>query len=272
MKFCKLLLRDVPKKGDTFQWRLIIDHEEDLAIHHHNEAYAYYNALIGLAKQSDAGELRTDHLGGAETRQIALARLLRCKQETLKEGEKAYPIIETARIVDEKYLAQLRHIRNHGAIKINEAGGWSGLYSFLKTWNGEIIETVEKQTAGFPTDMEALTADTICLENSHPEYAGDYTETKARREFGENAGVVSVIFNLKEMDIDYVIASIKNAKNIYISTQLQDGKQFDAFMKIFASVPKKNIVVEVHNYASKKQIESHPLFHTVNSIHSITIK
>ena len=93
MKFCKLLLRDVPKKGDTFQWRLIIDNEEDLAIHHHNEAYAYYNALIGLAKQSDAGELRTDHLGGAETRQIALARLLRCKQETLKEGEKAYPII-----------------------------------------------------------------------------------------------------------------------------------------------------------------------------------
>jgi len=271
MKFALLELNEVPKKGTIGQWRLIIDSKEDLDNYHGYEGHSYSNALLSMARNSKTGEIETSHIGGAATKEMILARWLSMRKETAKEGEKIYPLIEMANLVDRKYLGQLKHITNIGAIQINEAGGWCGLDGFLSTWNGRVLKYIEKETCAFPSSEKSLIADTICLENSHPEYGGSYLKEDAKKVFGNKAGVIEVIYNLREIDIDYIKQSVLNAKNIYINTQVQDDNQLELFMRLFEKMPPKTIFINVYRQAEKDKICANHLFEKVDSIHSVTI-
>lgn len=274
MKFFLIKLQGVPKKednGESEHWRLIIDNKEDLDVYHNQEARSYANALLSMATNSDSGQIETTHIRGAATKEIVLARWLNLRQQTAKESEKIYPLFEMTSLVDRKYLSQLKYISNHGAIQINTAGGWCDLDGFLKTWDGEIKREIFKETCAFPTSDWALTADTICLENSHPDYGGIYLKQSARGEFGVDAGTIEVIYNLREVDTDWIKKSVLNAKNIYISTQVQDSNQLDLFMYMFENMPRKNIFIQVYKQQEKGTITSHSKYAKVNEMHNIKI-
>ena len=268
MKFLKLKLNGVPesKTGIRISWSLVIDNEQDLMQYHQHDAYCNMQSFISLEREPNGGGIKTSHLGAADTRSLSMVRMIHAKQSTLAEGEKMYPIIEVAKITDQKYLSMLKYILNYGAIRINPAGGWCGLSSFISTWNAEILEEVNKDSIGFPTDDDAIQADTIILENAHPEYSG-YVNRLAKDTI-TNCGTVAAIYNLKEVDKDYVFKCISNCKNVLIQSQLQDESQLESFMQMFQKFNKKNIYLVLDN-ENQKKVKTHKLFEQLSNIHNI---
>lgn len=275
MKFLKLRLKNVPQdngfakpniKDDLDRWCLVIDNEEDLKAYHEVDAYANMETFMSLEREKD-GSIRTSHVGAASTRAISMVRVLGAKQSCLEEGEKMYPIIEVAKYTDQKYLAMYRHIKIHGAIQINPAGGWCGLQGFIKTWDAEILEEIEKKSAGFPVEDEVLKADTLVLENAHPDYFGSNSEWSAKK-LVPDCGSVKTIYHLREVDTDYVFKCVENCKNVFISTELQNEKQLDTFIYMFSKVTsKKNIYLQMSK-ENEEKVKAHPLFSKIN--HHIT--
>lgn len=265
-KFIKLLLKDVPGKGDTQQWRMVIDNEADLTTYHHIDTQCNGEAFLGLERSKD-GDIVLSHTGPASTRQIVLQRLLHAKLQCLPQGEKMHPLFEVAAITDRKYLGMLKYITQFGAIQINEAGGYCGLESFIKTWNADILETIEKPDFGFPLEDAILTADTIILENSHPEWSGNYME-KRIREIITAPGKIQTIYNLREVDHSYIFKSLSTCKNIVIESQIQDDAQVTDFMRLFSNLPTKNIYLffSTENVA---KIKAHPLYLDNSQLHNI---
>ncbi len=267
-KFIKLKLNGLPKDEADYaiSWRLVIDNVEDLNKYHALDATLNMEAFIGMEREKD-GTIRLSHTGASPTRAIALQRCLQSTINCLPEGEKAYPIIEVAKITDKKYLGMLKTITNYGAIQIGEAGGYCPLDMFIKTWNGEILEEIEKESFGFPTNDAALQADTIILENSHKDYIWSGKEENVSKDIPD-AGVVKTIFNLREVDGAYIMKCISNCKNVVIETQLQDDSQLDSFMGMFKMVSRKNIYLYVDKEVESR-IRNHKHFAENSSIHNI---
>jgi hypothetical protein len=268
MKFLKLKLNGVPEsKNDVVvKWVLVIDNEQDLMQYHQHDAYCNMQSFMSLEREPNGGGIKTSHLAAVDTRSLSMVRMIQAKQITLAEGEKMYPIIEVAKITDQKYLSMLKYILNYGAIRINPAGGWCGLQGFIKTWNAEILEEVNKDSIGFPTDDDAIQADTIILENAHPEYSG-YVNRLAKNTI-TNCGTVATIYNLKEVDRDYVFKCLSNCKNILIDSQLQDESQVEDFIKLFSLLKRKNVYLLLDK-ENEGKIRSNKLFSRLNDIHNI---
>jgi hypothetical protein len=271
MKFLKLKLNGVPesKNGVVIRWALVIDNEQDLAQYHGHDAYCNMQSFMSLERYPNGGGIKTSHLGATDTRSLSMVRMIQAKQITLAEGEKMYPIIEVAKITDQKYLSMLKYILNYGAIRINHAGGWCGLASFMSTWNAEILEEVNKDSIGFPVDDDAIQADTIILENAHPEYK--YSSDKLAKDIISNCGTIATIYNLKEVDRDYVFKCLSNCKNVLIQSQLQDENQIGAFMGLFSLLKRKNVYLLLDK-ENEGKIRHHKSFSQLNSIHNIVFK
>lgn len=266
-KFIKLKLNGIPGVGTDIQWRMVIDNIDDLKEYHSLNGTLNMEALMSMERDVN-GNIMISHIGAAPTRHIALQRVLHCKINAAKEGEKIFPIVEVAKITDEKYLNMLKFLNNHGSIQMNEAGGYCGLDAFIKTWDAEILEEIEKKSLGFPVTDAAIKADTLILENSNVEYSGGYLETKVKHDI-KNHGDIQTIYNLREIDTEYLIKCISLSKNIVIKTQLVDDNQFSLFMKMFKTIPGKNIYLYVLKEVENK-IRTHEDFYNNSLIHNIS--
>lgn len=256
-KFFKIQL-----EGGETQWRKIIEDRIDLDSYHEINTRNNFEAFLSLKRTKEG--LLSSHILGESPRVIGLSNIINCRISSLREGEKLYPIIEVANICDKKYLGMLKFINSVGTIQMNEAGGWCGLNDFIKTWNGTILEKQETSGEGFPIDND-VNADTLILENSIQEYCFVPMD-KIKKSF--NTGVIKIIYALREVDKDYISKAIVSAKNIWISSQLQDEKQLNSFMFLFSKISHKNIYLDLDNENTEK-IKAHPLFKTNNAIHSI---
>lgn len=268
-KFIKFLLKNVPDKGNIQQWRLVIDNEADLKSYHNFDIKCNGEAFLGLERGKDGG-IVLSHYGMASTRHTVLHQLLQLKLNTLKEGEKMYPIGEVANITNKKYLGMLKCISLFGAIQINEAGGYCDLKSFIKTWDADVLETIEKADFGFPLEDQIMAADTIILENSHPSWNGNYMEGKINNVI-KSPGKVQTIYNLREIDHRYIFKSLSTCKNIVIESQIQDDAQVTDFMRLFSKLQPKNIYLFFSNDNIIK-IKQHPLFYENEKLHNLYFK
>lgn len=266
-KFVKLKLNDLPNdEVPDIQWRLVIDNLKDLDNYHSLNATLNMEAFMSMERDK-GGNIKLSHTGAVPTRTIALERLLHAKFSTTPEGQKVYPIIEVALITDKKHLGMIKCITNHGAIQINEAGGYCDLNGFIKTWNAEILEEIEKPDFGFPVNDAPLQADTIILENSHRDYTGSYLEKTVKEDI-KNCGNVQTIYSLREVDHTYLFKCLSLCKNIATRTQLQDDNQLDQFMKMFKKMPPKNVYLYVSKDVEER-IRKHEYFAENNYTHNI---
>lgn len=266
-KFIKLKLNGLPKSETTdIHWRMVIDNMGDLKEYHSLNATLNMEAFMTL-ERDDNDNIALSHLGPASTRQTVLHRYLRAKIDCTPKGEQVYPLIEVAQLTDKKYLAMLKFLMTKGAIQINEAGGYCGLQDFIKTWDGEILEEIEKDSFGFPVSDAAIEADTLILENAHVEYCGNYLESRVKENI-ENVGSIKTIYNLREIDATYLMQCISVCKNVVIQTQLQDDSQLSSFMKMFKRIPHKNIYLYVSEKIEQR-IKSHEDFAANSTVHNI---
>lgn len=228
MKFYKIKFRNNDGNERT-QWRMIIDNEEDLNEYHSYNATASFESLMSIAK--DQAKNPGSHTRASDARAIAIDKLIRLRAETAPAGEKVYPLLEVASIVDQKHLGMLKYLRQEKAICMNGAGGYCDLEGFLRTWDAEVVEMIEKPSIGFPTEEEAIKCDTLVLENAPKDYTW-HLEERAKRTV-KKVGEVAVIYNLRDVDGQYVMKCLENCKNVYINSELIDEKQVGQFMKLF---------------------------------------
>lgn len=255
--------------GFTTQWELVLETVEDVNKYHGLETALNGEAFIELAHSNiNYNDSDRPQYTGKNIRANTLDRWFSHKVNSAKKGEKVYPLFEVANLTDMKYLAMLKNIAR-GPIRVNEAGGYSDVKGYLKTWNAVIIETIEKNDFGIPTDDEIIKADTIILENSSAEISDKSFEGQV---VAMLPGSIKTIYNLREVDMTYVFKSVSNAKNIVIKSQLMYEEQIDSFMKLFANVEPKNIYLFVPEKTEDK-IFNHPLYeqnkkHSIKIIHS----
>lgn len=264
-KFIKLKLNDIPDKSEAIQWRLIIDNIADLDNYHSLNATLNMEAFMTM-ERNDNGRIALSHTGAAPTRHLVIQRLLNLAIDTTPIGEKVYPIIEVAKMSDAKTNGMLKYITTIGAIQVNEAGGYCGLDDFIKTWDAEILETIEKLDYAFPLTNIVLSADTIILENS-PKNFSSSIEKRVQKEISDS-GVIKTIYNLREIDSAYLIKCIGNCRNVIIETQAQSKQQVNLFMQLFQHVASKNIYLYVSKDVENR-IKNHADFNINNNTHKI---
>jgi hypothetical protein len=172
-----------------------------------------------------------------------------------------HPLVEVANMLDLKTRGMLNYINTIGAIRINEVGGYCGLDTYIETWNAEVLDTIEKDDVGFPIEKEALTAEVLILENQ------DYISKSFKETIKKltNCEPAFITF-LKEKDQQWVIKSIMNANTIAFTSTFTDIDQLDKFMKLFASLTKKKILIKTYD---KDKLTSHALWNDNNSKHEI---
>lgn len=266
-KFIKLKLNGLPNDATPdIQWRMVIDNLDDLNKYHSLNATLNMEAFMTMERDS-GNNIMLSHTVAAPTRAIVLQRLLHAKINATPEDEQVYPIIEVANITDKKYLGMLKCITTHGAIQMNAAGGYCDLRSFIKTWEAEVLEKIEKPDFGFPVDDAPLKADTIILENSHQDYVGTWFDSTVKKDV-DTLGEVQTIFNLREVDHIYLFKCLSLCKNIVTRTQLQDNNQLNQFMVMFKRLPSKNVYLYV-NKEVEGRIRKHEDFVENNYIHNI---
>lgn len=256
-KFIKLKIKDVT------QWRLVIDNYTDLQNYHELEVENNFHAFLSLNRKGNELVLPEN----PTIRAIGLQRILDARITSCPKGEKMYPFIEVAEITDSKLISMSKAI-NISPIQVNEAGGYCFLDSFIKTWDAEVLEEIEKKDFGFPIEDEILKTNTIILENS-PTEKNSLLEGIIKEKI-ENIGVVKTIFNLKNIDIDYVFKCLQITSNIIIESQLMDDNQIDSFMKLFLNLEPKNIYLFL-NEENVAKIKSHCLFVKNNNLHKIEL-
>lgn len=186
--------------------------------------------------------------------------------------EKIYPILEVAKINDLKQAAILKAIRRGDTVAIRDNGmGWSILKTFMETWDAEIVKEVVKDKFSFPIEDEAIKAQTIVLENA-PKDDWKYKCISERvKEMVADAGDISFIFSLKEVDERYVFKAIMNATNIYIESEFEDENQVSYMANAFMNIPQKNIYIRAGDSAQKR-LFNNPLYQQAAGKHNITVK
>lgn len=260
MKYVKLKISHQGKI--TEDWHLIIDNAEDLFKYCRIDSELYAQAFVALDR-NDNEEYPYDAAHQGDIRKGVMATMLNLKTKCLKEGDKMYPIIEVAQFCDKKGQDMLDYIQRMGAIQVNQSGGYCGYDSYVNTWKAEVLQTIEKDDVGFPIDEDILKCDTLILENQDKVYS------KFRDIVKEMTNTVpAVITMLKERDLSWVVRSIKSATTIAFNSQLQDTEQIDKFMALFASLPKKNLIISCYEH-DKSKLTKHPLFEKNKNLHNI---
>jgi hypothetical protein len=264
MKYVKLLLNIPDGRGGkriSIEWNLVIETVGDLLKYAQVDAERAYAALFRATRKPDNSGFEVSHID--DHRQQQVAQLLNIKIGALQEGEKMYPIVELANVLDLKTKGMLNFIQKFGPVRVNEVGGYCGLQDYLMTWNGEILETIEKEDVGFPIEAEAINTEALILENqghvNQSLYIGIETIT------GHKPKAITL---MKEKDQKWVIESIMNAKTIGFESTFTDIEQIDKFMGLFLSMPKKRIIIKTYN-GYKPVLTSHKLWEANNTKHEI---
>lgn len=259
MKYVKLRSLNVPgHTGPHDTWHLVIDNEEDLFKYAKLDSYLYAHAFLNVERKD--GVFDAAHTN--DIRRTCVASMLNIAVLGAKEGEWVYPATEVDRFVSKKHIAMFNYIQRYGAIQVNESGGYCGYDGFVNTWKCEVIQTIIKDTAGFPIETAALTANTLILENQNKVYY------RFRQQVEAIAGEAAEITMLKEKDEIWVLHSIQNASTIALSSQLDDREQIDRFMLLFSKMPHKRLILNVAAPDQRKLTE-HKLWEVNNMKHEI---
>jgi hypothetical protein len=264
MKYVKILLNIPDGRGgikQTREWNLVIETIGDLLKYAEVNAEIAYNALFRTTLKPDNSGFEVSHID--DHRQQQVATFLNIKIASLKEGDKMHPIVELAKVLDLKTKGMLNLIQNYGPVRVNEVGGYCGLQDYIMTWNGEILETIEKEDVGFPIEKEALNADSLILENQGNINQSLYISVESIT--GHKPKAITL---MKEKDQNWVIESITNANTIAFESTFTDTEQIDNFMKLFLSMPKKRIIIKTYN-SYKPVLTSHKLWEANNAKHEI---
>jgi hypothetical protein len=262
MKYCKLLLNIPDGKGNVNQkieWSLVIDNLADLLKYAKLDTELTMSAFMRITPKPDKSGFEVAHVN--DVRVATVATLLNIKLNATNEGEKMYPIVEIAGMLDRKTRGMIKYIENYGAIRINEVGGYCGLDNYLDTWNGKILETIEKEDVGFPIEKDALNAEVLIIEN----------QDRVNKSFTDKVKELTqcepqFITFLKEKDQTWVVKSIMNANTIAFTSSLIDVEQINKFMTLFITLPKKKIIIKTYE---KSVLMNHSLWSENNSKHEI---
>lgn len=265
-RFEKLQLHNVPDtKGNTkTSWGLVISSEEELLKYHNYDAHANANAFMGLERDKD-GRIITSHVGPTSGRQLALLKMLQVKEMTAAQEEMVYPIVEVAKLTDGKFLSMLKLITTVGAVRINVNSGYCLNHDFKQTYNADVLEVIEKDSFAFPVDDEALKVDTLCLENGVQGYT--YCDIKKQV---KNAGSIATIYNLREVDKEYIFKSLQNAKNVFIQSSFLDHQQVEEFLQLFAKLEPKKVYLQGSDDGFSRLMQN-PMFFTLSEKHDIRL-
>ncbi len=266
MKYVKLRLPSVPgnlpgKTQVIESWHVVIDNLEDLFKYAKLDVELYTQAYLNTHKTSE-GKFEVSHEN--DTRVQVVATMMNIRIAGTPEGQKIYPLVELADIMDKKTLAMAKLIDRVGAIRINEVGGYCGYDSFVETWNAEVLQTIVKDTVGFPIESDALNAKTLILENQR---VSSTFKKEVEAITGDTAACIDA---LKEKDLTWVMKSIHNAHTIAFETQLQDMQQLDNFMELFTKLPRKRIIISLSEWRRPKLL-GHHLWETNEARHEIIL-
>ena len=278
-KFIKLKLKNVPKSRSisaenvsddfySFSWKLVLDNRDDFFKWAEYDAEASAHAFLSLAGKNSNSKGDYTHLGGLSDREAGLATGIKLAAHAA-DGRKIYPIIEASKMNDLKQAAMLRQIMTGRTICIHGNGvGWCDLESFMRTWDAQIVEELEKEGFGFPVDSEELKAETIVLENA-PKEDWRYKYMLERVKACVETGSIGFIFSLKEADERYVFKAMNHAKNIYIESQFEDANQISSVAKALMNISEtKNLYINSSNEPIQR-LKNHHDFEKVSMKHKI---
>jgi hypothetical protein len=281
-KFIKLKLKNVPKSRSisaetvsddfySFSWKLVLDNRDDFFKWAEYDAEASAHAFLSLAGKNSNSKGDYTHLGGLSDREAGLATGIKLAAHAA-DGKKIYPMIEAAKMNDLKQAAMLGQIMAGTTICIHENGvGWCVLESFIKTWDAEIVEELEKEGFAFPVDNEELKAETIVLENAPKEdWRYKYILERVKQRISDTLSI-GFIFSLKETDERYVFKAMNNAKNIYIESEFEDEKQISSVAKALMNMPEMKTLYINASKTATERLKSHKDFDMVSAKHKIIL-
>lgn len=255
---------------ESTYWKLVLSNLDEFHAWCEYDATANAYAFLSLAGKNQDSKGDYTHLGGLSGREQGLATAIHLATRTAEQGTKVHPIIEVSKITDLRQRGILKALMKGLTVGINENGiSWCPLDSFMKIWDCEIIETIEKEGFSFPIDETAISADILILENAPFEgFRKNWLEELAQTAFGKKK--CQIIFNLAEKDERFVFKSIAASKNIFIQSEFQDEQQVSSFAKAFLSIERKNICLSTDK-EGKRRIESHMLYKKICEQHELTI-
>lgn len=256
-KFVKIVLKT--NHGEETSWRLILENDEDLLKYANLDTELSTHAYLNSSNKEG-------HIAG--TRANTIARFLEAKTGSLQEGELLIPIVSISEMLNKKYIGMHHMIQKGYSVCVNVSGGWNCLESFLKQWNGEILDMIEKPDFGFPVDVEDIIANTVVLENGSCKSSIDVTTLVNA---GIKLGNIRMINNLKEIDLSYVAKAILQSENIILRSQLIDDNQLNMFMQMFSELIGKTVYLFLDLEAETK-LRSHPLFKSACADNNIFIR
>jgi hypothetical protein len=264
MKYVKLLCTFPDGRGgkrQSTEWNLVIETIGDLMKYAEVNTELAVKALFRAERKPDNSGYEVVHID--DHRQQQVATFMNIKIAALHEGEYLHPFNELTRVLDLKTRGMLKTLQTCGAVRVNELGGYCGLQDYLMTWNGQILETIEKDDVGFPIEADVLAAEVLVLENQHN--VGSNLIEAVQKITGCKPQFITL---MKEKDQEWVLKCIKKAKTIAFESIFQDTDQLDGFMYFFSKLPRKRIIIKVADY-HKHKLTDHPLYADNSKFHEI---
>lgn len=244
-------------------WYMILRDMSDVMKYMEMDAELYAEAMIALPSQ-----IRKSHL--EKGRATVINNALQQAILAMPENEKIWPHEVVSKIVQSKFRAMCKLLQ-HGDIQVNQGGGYCSHDSFLKTWNANVVEEVDKQNSFFPTDDAIVDSAILFLENA------ERVSIDFERNINDLVGYdvntwkhekkqKTKITQLKFRDPKWVMNMISNAKTIAIQTQVINGAQIEEFMYLFSQLKDKTIYIST---SAKEEITGHRMYKMCEAQHTI---
>jgi hypothetical protein len=288
MLFRKLRIESSPGQiGPVERWYLILQTPEDVLKYNEIETELMTNALISLP-----ASITRSHLEGS--RESVINTMLQTRAMNLKEGEKLYPIIELAKLINGKAETMLKLLSMGKTVLVQQSAGYCDYESFADIWKVTIVDEVEKDTCYFPTDKEPIETDLLYIENGERVpvdfereidkiVANNWHNDRSWKSFRDthdtqkynypltedeikNKKIRYKLTHLKLRDPKFVSSMIEKAKVIAVETQLVDSIQIDRMMKLFALLKGKTLYIKTPH---KEDLTNHELWSECNSRHTV---
>lgn len=263
MKFVKINYRPHPSEssgsvnGRKNTWKILIDNQKDLKEYCEHETMAYTNAFL-----NEADYITHKKMGHPSGHRAGVIETM-LNLDALKQ-EKVYPLMTIGNMVDGKYLSMLGGLERGNKIVVNERGGYCYLQSFLETWDGKIVEEIEKPDCGFPTEEDALKSKYLILENNdgRPYEIVKYCKENKIEDY-------ACITTLQEKDLGYVLKCIQNADTIMLDSLFEKQNQLEMFMNAFSKLDRKNILIFYFDENYLKNLKEHRLYAECIAKHNV---
>lgn len=151
MLFKKIHFPQTPNNPEPHSnWYMILRTQEEVLRYFEVDSWKLAWEMFSPKNQSN---LSTSHLkrpiAGIHADTVGEA-ILELAKNSLKEGEKMWPHEVYATHLNKKGMAMMKHLQ-YGPVQVNEAGGYCGHESFLRTWpDARVVKEIEQENLTFP--------------------------------------------------------------------------------------------------------------------------